>query len=60
MKRDSKELREIRGGEIAMIFFQEPMTAFFSPFYTIGNQIMENILLHRTKKNKKEAEKKLL
>lgn len=42
-----KEIREIRGGEIAMIF-QEPMKAF-SPIHTIGNQIMEAILLHNTK-----------
>lgn len=53
-ERNCKELREIRGGKISMIF-QEPMTAF-SPMYTIGNQIMENILLHKTK-NKKEAKK---
>ena len=38
-------MRKIRGGEIAMIF-QEPM-ASFSPIYTIGNQIIEAILLHR-------------
>src|SRR5205085_3732551 len=31
--------------EIAMIF-QEPMTSF-SPIHTIGNQIMEGILLHQ-------------
>jgi peptide/nickel transport system ATP-binding protein len=49
-----KEIRSIRGRKIAMIF-QEPMTAF-SPMYTIGNQIMEAILIHRTK-NKKEAKK---
>ncbi|NHN34131.1 ABC transporter ATP-binding protein [Paenibacillus agricola] len=47
-----KQIRSIRGRKIAMIF-QEPMTAF-SPMYTIGNQIMESILIHRTK-NKKEA-----
>ncbi|ENH96872.1 oligopeptide/dipeptide ABC transporter ATPase [Gracilibacillus halophilus YIM-C55.5] len=47
-----KKIRSIRGKKISMIF-QEPMTAL-SPLYTIGNQIMENILLHRTK-NKKEA-----
>jgi peptide/nickel transport system ATP-binding protein len=46
------EIRAIRGGEIAMIF-QEPMTSF-SPLYTIGNQLTEAILLHRTK-DKKEA-----
>lgn len=47
-----KEIRDIRGGEIAMIF-QEPMKAF-SPIHTIGNQIMEAILLHSTE-DKKEA-----
>lgn len=50
----SKQIRSIRGRKIAMIF-QEPMTAF-SPMYTIGNQIMESILIHRTK-NKKEAKR---
>jgi peptide/nickel transport system ATP-binding protein len=39
-----RELRAIRGQEIAMIF-QEPMTSL-SPHYTIGNQIAENVLLH--------------
>jgi len=39
-----REIREIRGKEIAMIF-QEPMTSF-SPVHTIGNQIAENVLLH--------------
>ena len=47
-----KEIRSIRGGEISMVF-QEPMTSL-SPVHTIGNQIMEAILLHRTK-DKKEA-----
>ncbi|SDX71503.1 ABC transporter ATP-binding protein [Paenibacillus sp. CF384] len=46
------EIRDIRGGEIAMIF-QEPMKAF-SPIHTVGNQIMEAILLHATD-NKDEA-----
>ena len=39
------EIRSIRGKEIAMIF-QEPM-ASLCPIYTIGNQIMEGILLHQ-------------
>jgi peptide/nickel transport system ATP-binding protein len=39
-----KQIRSIRGAEIAMIF-QEPMTAF-SPVHTVGNQIMEGIWLH--------------
>ena len=49
-----KEIRAIRGKEIAMIF-QEPMTSL-SPIHTIGDQIMEAILLHRDL-NKKEARK---
>lgn len=47
-------IHQIRGGEISMIF-QEPMTSF-SPVYTIGNQIMEMILLHRTSDKKKAFE----
>ena len=38
-------MRSIRGNEIAMIF-QEPMTSL-NPVYTIGNQIMESIMLHQ-------------
>jgi peptide/nickel transport system ATP-binding protein len=41
----SRALRQLRGGEIGMIF-QEPM-ASFSPVYTIGNQMTEAIRLHR-------------
>ena len=40
-----REMRAIRGNEIAMIF-QEPMTSL-NPVYTIGNQIMEAIVLHQ-------------
>jgi len=46
------QVRSIRGKEIAMIF-QEPVTSL-SPVHTVGDQITEMILLHRTK-NKKEA-----
>ena len=52
LKPRSREIRDIRGGEIAMIF-QEPM-ASFSPVYTIGNQMIEAIRLHRDA-GKKEA-----
>lgn len=55
--RDSDEMRAIRGRHIGMIF-QEPMTAL-NPCYTIGNQIIEGILLHRTK-DKKEAKQRAL
>lgn len=37
-------IREIRGRDISMVF-QEPMTSL-SPLYTVGNQIVESILLH--------------
>ena len=39
-----KEIREIRGARIGMIF-QEPMSSL-SPVHTIGNQIIEAIRLH--------------
>jgi peptide/nickel transport system ATP-binding protein len=52
-----KEIRKIRGREIAMIF-QEPMTAF-SPLYTIGNQVMEAIILHQ-KVNKNQARERAI
>jgi peptide/nickel transport system ATP-binding protein len=39
-----KRMRAIRGREIAMIF-QEPMTSL-NPLFTVGDQIMEMILLH--------------
>ncbi len=39
-----ERIRAIRGKDIAMIF-QEPMTSL-SPMHTIGNQIIEGILLH--------------
>ena len=47
-----KEFRRIRGNEVSIIF-QDPMTSL-NPVYTIGNQIVEVILLH-TNKTKKEA-----
>ena len=47
-----KEFRKIRGNEVS-ILFQDPMTSL-NPVYTIGNQIMEVILLH-TDKNKEQA-----
>lgn len=52
LERNGKEMRSLRGKDIAMIF-QDPMTAL-NPVYTIGYQIMENILTHE-KVTKKEA-----
>jgi peptide/nickel transport system ATP-binding protein len=42
---NSREMRDIRGDAIAMIF-QEPMNSL-SPVHTVGAQIIEAILLHR-------------
>ena len=47
-----KEIRAVRGAEIAMIF-QEPMSSL-SPVHTVGNQIIEVLLLH-LKMSKAEA-----
>ena len=47
------EIRSIRGAEISMVF-QEPMTSF-GPMHSIGNQIIESILLHQEGVDKTEA-----
>ena len=49
---DDKQMQKIRGKDIAMIF-QEPMTSL-NPVYTIGEQIMESVLLHQNA-TKKQA-----
>ena len=49
---NGKEMRDIRGGQIALIP-QEPMSSF-SPVHTIGDQIVEAIMLHQTV-NKRQA-----
>jgi len=53
----SGQMREIRGGEISMVF-QEPMTSL-DPVYTIGDQIMEAITLHQ-KVDRREARKRAI
>jgi peptide/nickel transport system ATP-binding protein len=45
LKLSEEKMRAIRGNEIAMIF-QEPMSSL-NPVFTCGNQIMEQILIHR-------------
>ncbi len=47
-----KELRSVRGDEIAMIF-QDPMTCL-NPAFTVGNQIAEQVRAHR-EVSRKEA-----
>jgi peptide/nickel transport system permease protein len=45
LRLSADQMRNVRGGEIAMIF-QEPMTAL-NPVYTIGDQIVEMIRCHK-------------
>jgi len=52
---DGRQMRSIRGGEIALIF-QEPMTSF-SPVHTIGDQIVEAIQLHTSLKKREAKER---
>jgi peptide/nickel transport system ATP-binding protein len=54
LDRQGREMRSIRGSEISMIF-QEPMSCF-SPVYTIGDQVMEAVLLHRDVTEKEARE----
>ena len=57
LKKNEAELREIRGGEIAMIF-QDSLSAL-NPVYTVGNKMVE-LLRRHTNMNKKEAKARVL
>lgn len=57
LKKTKKEIDEIRGKRIAMIF-QEPMTSL-NPVYTIGKQVSEAILTHE-KVSKEEAKERAI
>jgi len=57
LKPTGAKMRSIRGNEIAMIF-QEPMSSL-NPVYTIGDQIMEAVILHQGV-NKAEARKRAI
>jgi peptide/nickel transport system ATP-binding protein len=52
---DGREMRAIRGGEIGLVF-QEPMTSF-SPVHTVGEQIIEAVMLHANV-DRKEARRR--
>jgi len=54
---EEKEMEKVRGNDIAMIF-QEPMTSL-NPVFTIGDQIMEAIILHQ-RLDKTEARKRAI
>ncbi len=51
---NDRELLKVRGGEIAMIF-QEPMTSL-NPVFSIGEQIIEAIVLHQRVKQRQARE----
>ena len=55
LKKNDDEMRQIRGKKIAMIF-QEPMTSL-NPVFTIGQQIIEALMLHE-KMTKQQAREK--
>ena len=57
LKMSSRQLRNIRGDDIAMIF-QDPMTSL-NPVKSIGAQLIEAILLHRDV-SKKQAKARAL
>ncbi len=52
LKLNDREMQEVNGKKIGMIF-QEPMTSL-NPVFTVGDQIMENLLAH-TNATKEEA-----
>lgn len=54
---NEKEMEKVRGNDISMVF-QEPMTSL-NPVFTIGDQIMEAIMLHQGL-DKKEARKRAI
>lgn len=53
-----KELRRIRGNRIAMIF-QDPMTSL-NPVFTVGEQIIESMLVHGVCSDRKEAARRAI
>ena len=57
LKLPEKQMREIRGGKISMIF-QDPMTSL-NPVMPVGDQIAEVVLLHN-KMSKAEAKKRAM
>jgi oligopeptide/dipeptide ABC transporter ATP-binding protein len=58
LKMSQKQLRDIRGGDMAMIF-QDPMTSL-NPVLTVGNQITEALLVHNEGMSDDAAEKRAI
>ena len=51
LEKDEREMRHVRGREIAMIL-QDPQTSL-NPVFTIGNQILEALRIHRRNDGRK-------
>jgi peptide/nickel transport system ATP-binding protein len=58
LKMGPRQLREVRGNEISMIF-QDPMTSL-NPVHTIGRQLVEAVLLHHDDVTKSQAKSRAL
>ncbi|CAA6825987.1 MAG: Oligopeptide transport system permease protein OppB (TC 3.A.1.5.1) [uncultured Thiotrichaceae bacterium] len=58
LKLEDDALRRVRGSQIAMIF-QEPMTSL-NPVFSIGEQIIEALLLHNPDMAEAEAEERAI
>lgn len=54
---NGEEIRKVRGGKISMIF-QEPMTSL-NPVLTVGDQIVESVMLHLGYDKKRAKERAL-
>lgn len=58
LKKNADEMRKIRGNKIAMIF-QEPMTSL-NPVFTVGQQIMEALMIHEIGMSRQQARSKAI
>ena len=58
LKMTQRELRDLRGGEMAMIF-QDPMTSL-NPVLTVGDQISEALKVHNKDMNDNAAKKRTI
>ncbi|PJJ29425.1 ABC transporter ATP-binding protein [Lacrimispora celerecrescens] len=58
LEKSPDEMRKIRGKKIAMIF-QEPMTSL-NPVFTVGQQIMEALIIHEAGISRQQAREKAI
>jgi peptide/nickel transport system ATP-binding protein len=58
LKATDKELREVRGNDIAMIF-QDPLSSLH-PYYKVGWQLVETIRVHNPSMSKQAARQKAI